>query len=512
MHSISRAAAGSGRHRKPKQMNPSVRRAIVVAATAPVAATILSAPSAFAAGGSDRGGFSPQEHAHQRVLTEDTDETAESEALAENAAAGTEDVVERVVSDTAETAATADDTPTFVKSVRPGASGTTTEPVSVDQGIADALDARVDDPRLGTQLSGVVIDAASDEVIWDHNAATALMPASNTKIATATAALTVLGPDHRFTTEVVYADGTLTLVGGGDRTLTTEDLAALAEAAVAGLANAGLTSVEVRVDDSLFPEPTLATGWNAGYYPNEIAPVRALVVDGRAVEDTALDAGEVFAGLLADRGVTVSGEVTRGVAGEGDALVAEHRSDALSTIVKHMLKVSDNNIAESLLRTTALGADRAATFEDGTAVVRDVLSGTYGVSLENFEMYDGSGLSRATRIPARTLADILDLSTDPRYSGVLKHVADGLPVAGEAGATLGPEWGRFDTEDSQCAVGEVRGKTGTLTGAIALSGMTLGEDGRWKVFSFVENGSTAPGNDIKDALDGLAASVNGCNS
>lgn len=355
-------------------------------------------------------------------------------------------------------------------------------------------------------------DAASDEVIWDHDAATALMPTSNTKLATATAALTVLGPDHRLTTEVVYADGTLTLVGGGDRTLTTEDLGVLADAAAAGLENAGLTSVEVRVDDSLFPEPALATGWNAGYYPNEIAPVRSLVVDGRAVQDTALDAGEVFAGLLTDRGVTVGGDVTRGAAGEGAVLVAEHRSEALSTIVKHMLKVSDNDIAESLLRTTALGAGRTATFEDGTAVVRDVLSGTYGVSLANFEMYDGSGLSRATRIPARTLADILDLTTDPRHRGVLRHVADGLPVAGEAGGTLGPEWGRFDTPDSSCAVGEVRGKTGTLTGAIALSGITQGKDGRWKVFSFVENGSTAPGDDIKDALDGLAASVNGCNT
>ena len=37
-----------------------------------------------------------------------------------------------------------------------------------------------------------------------------------------------------------------------------------------------------------------------------------------------------------------------------------------------------------------------------------------------------------------------------------------------------------------------------------------GKDGRWKVFSFVENGSTANGNAIKDAMDGLAATVNGC--
>jgi D-alanyl-D-alanine carboxypeptidase/D-alanyl-D-alanine-endopeptidase (penicillin-binding protein 4) len=53
-------------------------------------------------------------------------------------------------------------------------------------------------------------------------------------------------------------------------------------------------------------------------------------------------------------------------------------------------------------------------------------------------------------------------------------------------------------------------KTGTLTGATALSGLTKGSDGRWKIFSFIENGSTAATPDIRHALDGLAATVNGC--
>ncbi|MEU9456446.1 D-alanyl-D-alanine carboxypeptidase/D-alanyl-D-alanine-endopeptidase [Streptomyces sp. NPDC048277] len=423
-------------------MNPALRRAAVLAVAVPVAGTILSAPSAFAA--------------------------------------------DKAVSKTA---------------------ATVLDPA--EQKIADNLNTRSQDTRLGSTLSGVVIDAASRKTVWGHDATTALMPASNTKLGTATAALTVLGPDHRFTTKVVYGDGTLTLVGGGDRTLTTADLTELAKTAVAGLKNAGLTSVQVHVDDSLFPEPTLATGWNDGYYPDSIAPVRALVVDGNHVTDTALDAGQVFAKALADQGVTVTGDVAHGVAASNDVPVASHQSGKLSAIVKQMLKVSDNDIAETLLRMTALESGRPATFEDGAAVVREVL-GTYGISLTNYEIHDGSGLSRANRIPAQTIADILDLAADPRHAQTLKYIIDGLPVAGEAGSTLGPEWGRFDTADSQCAVGKVKAKTGTLTGAIALSGLTKAQDGRWKVFSFIENNSTAAGADIKDALDGLAATVNGC--
>ncbi|MEV5952179.1 D-alanyl-D-alanine carboxypeptidase/D-alanyl-D-alanine-endopeptidase [Streptomyces sp. NPDC051987] len=436
----------TARHRKARTVHPALRRVAVVAVTAPIAGTILFGTSAFAA-----------------------DKTAD----------------------------------------KTGGKPAATKLDPAEQKIAANLNTRVQDTRLGSTLSGVVIDAASDKAVWGHDATTALMPASNTKLGTATAALTVLGPGHRFTTRAVYGNGTLTLVGGGDRTLTSADLQAMAKTAVAGLKAAGLTSVKVQVDDSLFPEPTLATGWNDGYYPDSVAPVRALVVDGHQVTDTSLDAGQVFAGFLAQQGVTVTGDVTHGKASTGDVPVARHQSGTLSAIVEHMLKVSDNDIAETLLRMTAIGDGRRPTFEDGTAVVREVLRG-YGVSLVNYQIHDGSGLSRANRIPARSIADILDVADDVRNAKTLRYIIDGLPVAGEAGSTLGPEWGRFDTADSQCAVGKVQAKTGTLTGAIALSGLTKAADGRWKIFSFIENNSTADPAATKDALDGLAATVNGC--
>jgi D-alanyl-D-alanine carboxypeptidase/D-alanyl-D-alanine-endopeptidase (penicillin-binding protein 4) len=383
---------------------------------------------------------------------------------------------------------------------------------SADEQIAKNLDARIQDTRLGgSTLGGVVVDAKSGQEVWGHDAATTLMPASNMKLATSTAALTVLGPDHRFTTRVFYGDGALTLVGGGDRVLTTADLATLAKTAVAGLKNAGINSVKVQVDDSLFPEPTPATGWNPGYYDGStIAPVRALVVDEHSVMDTSIDAGQVFANQLAAQGVTVTGDVTHGQTTDSDVPVAVHCSPTLSTIVERMLKKSDNDIAETLLRMTALGAGRPATFDDGTAVVRHVLTGVYGIPLENFRDYDGSGLSRSDRVSAETIANILAVDSDPRYGRLLMPIIDGLPVAGEAGSTLGPEWDRFTTPDSKCAVGKVMAKTGTLTGAIALSGLTKGEDGRWKIFSFVENNASTPNIDIKHTLDGLAATVNGC--
>ncbi|KPI19713.1 D-alanyl-D-alanine carboxypeptidase/D-alanyl-D-alanine-endopeptidase [Actinobacteria bacterium OK074] len=378
-----------------------------------------------------------------------------------------------------------------------------------DAQMAANLETRVLDARLGTDVSGVVLDADSDQTLWGHNAETALMPASNAKLATSTAALTVLGPNHRFTTKVVYGNGTLTLVGGGDRSLTTADLTELAQTAVAGLKAAGLTTVKVAVDDSLFPEPTMADGWRDDYYPSEVTPVRALVVDGHSVMDTSIDAGQVFAQQLTAAGVTVDGDVTRAKASVTDVPVARHQSAPLSELVKTMLTTSNSNYAETLLRMTALGAGRQATFEDGDAVVREVLE-HYGVTLDNFVLHDGSGLSRNDRITAATLADILDLASDPRHERVLGSIIEGLPIAGDAAGTLSTALGRFDGEHSKCAVGKVHAKTGTLTGAIALSGVTRTDEGELRVFSFVENGSTASPTDIRDAIDDLAATVNGC--
>ncbi len=198
--------------------------------------------------------------------------------------------------------------------------------------------------------------------------------------------------------------------------------------------------------------------------------------------------------------------MSRTTAKQSDVPVAQHKSAPLSDIVKKMLKTSDNNIAETLLRMSAVELGKPGTFEAGTALVRQVLN-SYGISLDNFEMHDGSGLSRADRIPAATLAQLLDAITE---SPALGSILEGLPVSGEAGASLGPEWGRFDDPNSECAVGKVHAKTGTLTGAIALSGVTRTDDGDWLIFSFIENNSTADPSDIKDAMDGLAATVNGC--
>ncbi len=77
-------------------------------------------------------------------------------------------------------------------------------------------------PLAGRSLgdeSIVIVDPTSQMVLFDRQGSRPRIPASTLKLATASAALNVLGPSTRIPT-VVYRDGgTIYLVGGGDPTL-----------------------------------------------------------------------------------------------------------------------------------------------------------------------------------------------------------------------------------------------------------------------------------------------------
>src|SRR5262245_43422132 len=119
----------------------------------------------------------------------------------------------------------------------------------------------------GTAVGYLLIDLESGQVLAELNPDVPLIPASTAKLATAVAALDVLGPEHRFSTELLargalaggVLHGDLILHGGGDPFLDLADLLGLA----VRLKNAGIREVEGRflIDDTALPrfaeiEPT----------------------------------------------------------------------------------------------------------------------------------------------------------------------------------------------------------------------------------------------------------------
>ncbi|MDQ0985225.1 D-alanyl-D-alanine carboxypeptidase/D-alanyl-D-alanine-endopeptidase [Streptomyces sp. V2I9] len=388
--------------------------------------------------------------------------------------------------------------------------GTSTRDAPRDTaGLRDALTPLVRAPGLGNKLAASVVDTATGEQLYGHGATTPMTPASTIKIATTAAALSVLGPDHRIaTTAALSPDSrTLTLVGGGDPTLTEADLRPMATDAAAALRGEDRKSVRLAYDVSRYTGPVLHP-----ISPNDnIAPVTALMVnEGRLngsdrghaprTDDPAGDAARAFARALEKAGVEVTGAPREARAAEGARTVATHRSAPLAALAERTLTNSDNDIAEALARQTAIAKGEKASFAGARRAVTNELK-KLQVPVAGAHFADGSGLDREDRVTPALLTALLARAADPDRPG-LRHVLTGLPIAGFTG-TLDGRYGR-----DAAGTGLVRAKTGTLQGVNSLAGTVVDRQGRLLAFAFLASGSASAA-EAEPALDALATALAG---
>jgi D-alanyl-D-alanine carboxypeptidase/D-alanyl-D-alanine-endopeptidase (penicillin-binding protein 4) len=380
---------------------------------------------------------------------------------------------------------------------------------AADLRIRTKLTARATTTAFGRGFSGSVRDAETGRLVWRSRGDTGRMPASTTKLVTAVDALSIYGPDHRFTTTVRQGStpDSIVLVGSGDPSLSSGNLASLAAEVAAGLTASGVTSVKLWADDYRFARPTLAYGWKTSNVPTDVRLVRALVVDGRNVQDTTIDAAKIFATKLEAAGLTVR-SVGRARVPAGTPVLASVQGLPLDQIVRRMLLVSDNDYAEALHRLVGIATGYGSTWT-GARKAQVAALGAQGFTLPYDQLFDGSGISRKDRLTANQLSGLLATVLEPGRTDLAVMTSGGaLPVSGLTG-TLAARYKRYTTTPSKCAAGKVTAKTGTLNDAVALSGWTIGTDGRVKTFAFLVNGRWAT-KALMQRVDALAATVNGC--
>lgn len=380
------------------------------------------------------------------------------------------------------------------------------------------------DRRLGTSTSVVVADVLTGDVLADVGGATPQTPASTTKLLTALAATTVLGPDRTLTTRVVQTGpASIALVGGGDMLLAAgagdpdavngrAGLADLAARTAEALAAAGVAEVTLALDDTLFTGPGLAPQW-ADTYIRYVAPIAAVAVDaGRANDvpfsprqaDPAMAAARAFADLLAQQGVAVTGGPVRRGAPPGGTELAAVESAPVHEIVRYTVQESDNTVAEVLGRLVAVERGEPATFEGAArAVVAEVAA--QGVDTTGTILGDCSGLDAGSVIPARVLVELLVLAAAPGRPDLLPVAVD-LPVSGWQGTLV-------DRFADGPARGLVRAKTGSLPGVTSLAGTVLTPEGRLLAFAVLADATGASGQDrpraVIDAFVGQLAALPG---
>jgi serine-type D-Ala-D-Ala carboxypeptidase/endopeptidase (penicillin-binding protein 4) len=352
-----------------------------------------------------------------------------------------------------------------------------------------------------SRTAAVAVDLETGHIVFRHNPALALVPASNEKLAVTYAALAAFGPFFRIPTEVLGQgtlvdgvwQGDLVLKGYGDPTLSTGDLRALARRVRA----AGIRRITGRVvgDESYFDSRRIGPGWKSWYYINESPPLSALTVDrgrqrGLVSRDPAHAAAAAFRAELRRLRVRVAGTAVTGRAHVDALPLATTASEPLHLILRFMNRESDNFTSELLLKQLGtLEGQRGTTARGGRAVTRTL--GEHGVSLAGVRIADGSGLSRANRLTATALVGILRSA----WSDIELQTAfvKSLPVAGRSGTLK-------DRMRRGAAAGRVVAKTGTTSTASALSGFA----GRY-AFVVLHNGRPVSHTWARRAQDRFAA-------
>jgi len=403
-------------------------------------------------------------------------------------------------------------------------------PVLSPRRVPGLLAAPVADRRLVSSLEGVLARQPGEACLTVTSGGRTimavddehpLMPASLEKLVTAAVALQVLGPDYRFRTRVLadapaeggVVTGDAWLVGGGDPLLATAAYAARfenqpqvrtpLEDLADGLVRAGVQRIDGRLigDDSRYDADRYPDAWPARFATQDVSgPLSALSVnDGWATfppapgvrvpdetpaPDPAMQGAAVLTIALAERGVTVADGTGSGPAPASAVEVAAIESPPLTEILGEMLRESDNQTAELMLKEIALVAGRPPTTVDGAAVVSEV-AGQLGIPVDTSVIADGSGLSDADRHSCDVFQAVLDAS------GPQSPIGTGLPVAGESGTLTR----RF--LDSP-VTGRLRAKTGTLNRVTALAGFLETTPGAQLAFTYIANLAEA---DVVDGPD-----------
>lgn len=356
-------------------------------------------------------------------------------------------------------------------------------PTATRLGIAPRLTKALKSPTLSlARTAALAIDLETGEEVFSHNESVPVAPASNEKIPVSWTALSRLGPDYRFHTEVYGVGsrngtvwhGDLVLKGFGDPTLTTGDLDALA----ARLRSAGIGTVTGRVlgDESFYDKRRVADGWKPTYLGGETPPLSALVVDrarGWPALSPPLLAARTLRDALVRRGVAVEGRPGLGVAPVTALPLASDLSAPLAEVVRVMNHESDNFYAEMLLKQIAAAAGRPGTSAQGGRLVVETMAAA-GIPVEGVRIVDGSGLSLLDRLTASALVGVLRAGfVDPV---IRRPFVASLAVAGRSG-TLSRRLSPLS--------GLVRGKTGTTDRACTLSGFI----GSTYAFAVLQNGN-----------------------
>ncbi|MBR1389693.1 MAG: D-alanyl-D-alanine carboxypeptidase/D-alanyl-D-alanine-endopeptidase [Prevotella sp.] len=358
------------------------------------------------------------------------------------------------------------------------------------ENVVERLDRLMDEPLLKkTQLGLMVYDLTADSAIYRHGEQQTLRPASTMKLITAITAIDKLGGGYQFRTSLYYTgkveDNTLTgdiyCVGGMDPRFNNDDMLAFVES----IRKMGVDTIRGRLvaDCSMKDETRLGEGW---CWDDDNPVLTPLLISKK---DQFL---EKFLLELRDGGIYVDAPCTEGTLPNG-AYTLCSRFHSMDQILMRMLKESDNLYAESMYyQIAACGGTKRASAQNARQWERKLVS-RLGLNPGEYKFADGSGLSLYNYVTAELMIRLLRFAY--RNQNIYAQLYPALPIAGVDGTLEKRMKGSFTN-------GNVRAKTGTLTGISSLAGYCTTANGHQLCFCIINQGvlRNASGKNFQDKV------------
>lgn len=190
---------------------------------------------------------------------------------------------------------------------------------------------------------------------------------------------------------------------------------------------------------------------------------------------------DIFRQSLEKQGIKVTGEAFKGTTPQLASLLTTHKSIPLSELLVPFMKLSNNTIAETLVKEMGVVRLGEGSFEKGLIALTDELE-TLSVPTSNMLIRDGSGVSPIDLVTAN---DITLLLYSIQKQGWFPTFMTSLPISGEEDRLVGGTLrNRLNSENTK---GKVYAKTGTLSAVSSLSGYVESKNGKEYIFSILFN-------------------------
>ncbi|MFJ7853810.1 D-alanyl-D-alanine carboxypeptidase/D-alanyl-D-alanine-endopeptidase [Peribacillus frigoritolerans] len=200
-----------------------------------------------------------------------------------------------------------------------------------------------------------------------------------------------------------------------------------------------------------------------------------------SVEDPTEYALSLFEKSMKEHGIKVLGKRKKGKTPVGAHMIATHQSMQLSQLLIPFMKLSNNSHAEVLVKEMGKEADGEGSWKDGLKVARNQLK-SMGLDMQTIMMRDGSGISQVNMIPANEITKLLYAIQEKTW---FPAYLNALPIAGNENRMVGGTLRK--RMKGTLAAGNVRAKTGTISGTSSLSGYVTTKRGEKIIFSIILN-------------------------